>query len=154
MLPDPGAQSLFNYFQPACSRCLALARLNKPHRLLLVLKPVPAPLPIPHLRYPFALQQLAKEYVSRGQGQVLEGSKKDSKSWAQADRRVTRPRLESNRRGTPICCQMVSYGTIARRSQATSEFLLALPPFLVPFGTRQAGLRRRVCGRARDAHIA
>jgi len=68
MLPDPVAQSLFNHSQAACCRCLALARLNKPRRLLLEFKRVPAPLPIPHLRYPFALEQLAKEYVLRGQG--------------------------------------------------------------------------------------
>ena len=53
---------------PARCRRLALARLNKPRRLLLEFKRVPAPLPIPHLRYPFALEQLAKGYVLRGQG--------------------------------------------------------------------------------------
>ena len=37
---------------------------------MIELKRVPDPLPIPHLRYPFELEQLAKGYVLRGQGQV------------------------------------------------------------------------------------
>ena len=45
------------------------ARLNKPRRLLLELKRVTSPLRLRHLRYPFALEQLAKGYVLRGQGQ-------------------------------------------------------------------------------------
>src|ERR1039458_9282171 len=73
MLPYPVAQSLFNHSQAARCRRLALARLNKPRRLLLEFKRVPAPLPIPHLRYPFALEQLAKGYVLRGQGQHGQG---------------------------------------------------------------------------------
>src|ERR1019366_723351 len=68
MLPDPVAQGLLNHAQTACCRRLALARLYKPRRLLLEFKRVPAPLTIPHLRYPFALEQLAKGYVLRGQG--------------------------------------------------------------------------------------
>ncbi|MGA3133308.1 MAG: hypothetical protein ABSD59_21115, partial [Terracidiphilus sp.] len=39
-----------------------------PNRLLLELKRVTSPRCLPHLRYPFALEQLAKEYVLRGQG--------------------------------------------------------------------------------------
>ncbi|HEY5175153.1 MAG TPA: hypothetical protein VII95_06255, partial [Terriglobales bacterium] len=48
----------------------ALARLNKPRRLLLEFKRVTSPLRLRHLRYPFALEQLAKGYVLRGQGQA------------------------------------------------------------------------------------
>lgn len=70
MLPNPVAQGLLYHSQAACCRRLTLARLNKPRRLLLELKRVSAPLPIPHLRYPFALEQLAKGYVLRGQGQA------------------------------------------------------------------------------------
>src|ERR1019366_6230943 len=70
ILPDPIAQGLFNHSQAACCRRLALARLNKPCRLLLEFKRVPTPLPIPHLRYPFVLEQLAKGYVLRGQGHL------------------------------------------------------------------------------------
>ena len=51
---------------------LALARLNKPRRLLLELKRVTSPLRLRHLRYPFALEQLAKGYVLRGQGHQRE----------------------------------------------------------------------------------
>jgi hypothetical protein len=47
-------------------RRLALARLNKPHRLLLELKRVPSPLCFRHLGYPFALEQSAKGYVFGG----------------------------------------------------------------------------------------
>src|ERR1035437_9169107 len=46
-----------------------LPRFNKPCRLLLELKRVTYPLRLRHLRYPFALEQLAKGYVLRGQGQ-------------------------------------------------------------------------------------
>jgi hypothetical protein len=53
---DPVAQSLFNHSQAPCRCCQRLARLNKSNRLLLELKRVPAPLPIPHLRFPFAIK--------------------------------------------------------------------------------------------------
>ncbi|HZL26681.1 MAG TPA: hypothetical protein VFC39_09135, partial [Acidobacteriaceae bacterium] len=46
-----------------------LTRLNQPDRLLLELKRVTPSLRLRHLRFPFALQQLAKGYVLRGQGQ-------------------------------------------------------------------------------------
>ncbi|HZL28515.1 MAG TPA: hypothetical protein VFC39_18475, partial [Acidobacteriaceae bacterium] len=45
-----------------------LTRLNQPDRLLLELKRVTPSLRLRHLRFPFALQQLAKGYVLRGQG--------------------------------------------------------------------------------------
>src|ERR1035437_5946573 len=67
MLSDPVAQRLLNHSQAAGCRRLALARLNKPRRLLLELKRVTSPLRLRHLRYPFALEQLAKGYVLRGQ---------------------------------------------------------------------------------------
>jgi len=70
MLPDPVAQGLLHHAQTACSRRLTLTRLNKPRRLLLELKRVTSPLRLRHLRYPFALEQLAKGYVLRGQGQA------------------------------------------------------------------------------------
>src|ERR1035437_10184572 len=66
MLPDPVAQSLFHHSQAACCRRLALARLNQPRRLLLEFQRVTSPLRLRHLRYPFALEQLAKGYVLRG----------------------------------------------------------------------------------------
>jgi hypothetical protein len=69
MLPDPVAQGLLDHSQTACCCRLALARLNKPCRLLLELKRVTSPFRLRHLRYPFALEQLAKGYVLRGQGQ-------------------------------------------------------------------------------------
>ena len=53
---DPVAQSLFNHAKAPCGRCQCLARLNKSNRLLLELKREPAPLPIPHLRFPFAIK--------------------------------------------------------------------------------------------------
>src|ERR1035438_6022267 len=68
MLPGPVARGLLDHSQTACSCRLALARLNKPCRLLLELKRVTSPLRLRHLRYPFALEQLAKGYVLRGQG--------------------------------------------------------------------------------------
>ncbi|HEV2487543.1 MAG TPA: tyrosine-type recombinase/integrase [Terracidiphilus sp.] len=52
-----------------CNCHVALARLNTPCRLLLELKRVTSPLRLRHLSYPFALEQLAKGYVLRGQGQ-------------------------------------------------------------------------------------
>src|ERR1039458_5344915 len=71
MFPDPVAQGLLKHAQTACSCRLALARLNKPRRLLLELKRVTSPLRLRHLRYPFALEQLAKGYVLRGQGHTV-----------------------------------------------------------------------------------
>jgi hypothetical protein len=68
MLSDPLAQRLLNHSQAPRHRRLTLARLNKPRRLLLELKRVTSPLRLRHLRYPFALEQLAKGYVLRGQG--------------------------------------------------------------------------------------
>jgi hypothetical protein len=49
---------------------MSLTQLNKPRRLLLEIKRVPAPLRLCHLRYPLALEQLAKGYVLRGQGHI------------------------------------------------------------------------------------
>ena len=64
MFPDPIAQGLLNHAQAPCNCCLALTRLNKPRRLLLELKRVTSPLRLRHLRYPFALEQLASLHHS------------------------------------------------------------------------------------------
>jgi len=65
---DPAKQQRLP--QAVCHCRLTLARLNKPRRLLFELQRVTSPLRLRHLRYPFALEQLSKEYVLRGQGQV------------------------------------------------------------------------------------
>src|ERR1017187_7244338 len=69
MLPHQVAQGLLDHSQTACSCRLALARLNKPCRILLKMKRVTSPLGLRYLRYPFALEQPVKGYVLRGQGQ-------------------------------------------------------------------------------------
>src|ERR1035438_6172761 len=75
MLPDPVAQSLFHHSQAACCRRLALARLNKPRRLLLEFKRVTSPLRLRHLRYPFALEEFAVIEAGRGNDGLWEARK-------------------------------------------------------------------------------
>jgi hypothetical protein len=71
-LEDPVAQGLLYHSQTACNCRLALARLNKARRLLLELKCVTSPFRLRHLRYPFALEQLAKGCVLRRQDRRLD----------------------------------------------------------------------------------
>jgi hypothetical protein len=73
---DPVAQGLLDHSQAACRRRLTLTRLNKPRRFLLELQRITHPFRLRHLRYPFALEQLAKGYVLQGQGHC--GSKSPS----------------------------------------------------------------------------
>jgi hypothetical protein len=68
-VPSDREEFPFQSITVACRLCLALARLNKPHRLLLELKRITSPRCLRHLRYPFALEQLAKGYFLREQGQ-------------------------------------------------------------------------------------
>ena len=66
---DPVAQRLFEDAQRACRRGQTLTRLDQPNRLLLELQCVLLPRRLRHIRYPFALEQLAKSDVLQGQGQ-------------------------------------------------------------------------------------
>ena len=60
-----------------CHRRRTLARLNQPDRLLLELKRVTPSLRLRHLSFPFAVEQLAKGYVWRGQGHIAELNLRD-----------------------------------------------------------------------------
>jgi hypothetical protein len=57
---------------------------------LLELKRVTSPLRLRHLRYPFALEQLAKGYVLRGQGQLTERNYQPSAGYPKR-RHIARP---------------------------------------------------------------
>jgi len=69
MLLDPVPQGLLDHAQAASHCRLTLARLNKPCRLLLELKRVTSHFDFVVFATLFALEQLAKGYVLRGQGQ-------------------------------------------------------------------------------------
>jgi hypothetical protein len=71
---------------------------------LLELKRVTSPLRLRHLRYPFALEQLAKGYVLRGQGQTRNRSLSKDRATeiaATVSRYVQRTQITHP--GEPIC---------------------------------------------------